>query len=63
MSFPAVSHIQYRLTSEGNVTVLTLIHRAFGEFADHPEVYNVEHGWGHIVQTIRQASEKNASKK
>src|ERR1700722_14133981 len=33
MSFPAVSHLQYRLTSEGNTTVLSLIHRAFGDFA------------------------------
>jgi hypothetical protein len=31
MSYPGISHVQYRLTAEGEVTRLTLRHRAIGQ--------------------------------
>src|SRR5207245_10830372 len=36
MSYPAISHLQYRLTAEGGVTRLKFIHRALGQISpDH----------------------------
>ena len=34
MSFPAVNHLQYRLTAEGATTRLKLTHRAMGMIDD-----------------------------
>src|SRR5262245_9521588 len=31
MSYPAISHLQYRLTAEGSGTRLTMLHRAVGQ--------------------------------
>src|SRR2546426_4098234 len=43
MSYPAISHLQYRLRGEGSVTRLTLAHRAIGQIiAEHQ---GVGQGW------------------
>jgi hypothetical protein len=56
MSYPAVSHLQYRLRAEGRVTRLTLAHRAIGQIL--PEHQGVDQGWNHILRKIREAAER-----
>ena len=57
MSYPAISHVQYRLTADGNVTRLTFVHRAFGQIpSEHRE--GVGEGWSHILGRIREAAER-----
>ena len=57
MSYPAVSHVQYRLGLQGQGTRLTLVHRALGEIAaDHRE--GVKAGWGHMLAGMKALAEK-----
>jgi hypothetical protein len=55
MSYPGVNHIAYRLKSEGNSTLLTFMHRAFGLIADE-HAKGVRQGWGYILERIAKAS-------
>lgn len=56
MSYPAVSHVQYRLTHERGATRLWLTHRAMGLIqADHRE--GVSTGWSHWLERIRVRAE------
>lgn len=56
MSYPAISHLQYRLTAEGGGTSLKLVHRAIGQIPrEHQE--GVGHGWTSILKRIREAAE------
>jgi uncharacterized protein YndB with AHSA1/START domain len=56
MSFPAVNHVQYRLTSEGDGTRLKFTHRGMGQIP--PEVLEgVGTGWDYIVNRIREIAE------
>jgi uncharacterized protein YndB with AHSA1/START domain len=59
MSYPAVSHVQYRLKAEGQVTRLTLAHRAIGQII--PEHEGVGQGWSHILKRIREAAERRSA--
>jgi uncharacterized protein YndB with AHSA1/START domain len=53
MSYPALNHVQYRLTAEGSGTKLSFWHRAFGEILlDHRE--GMPKGWGMVLETIRK---------
>jgi uncharacterized protein YndB with AHSA1/START domain len=56
MSYPAVSHLQYRLRADGGMTRLTLTHRAIGQIM--PEHQGVGQGWSHIIGRIRKAAEQ-----
>jgi uncharacterized protein YndB with AHSA1/START domain len=57
MSYPAVSHVQYRLTEAGRRTTLTLTHRAIGQImAAHRE--GVHKGWQHLNDRIRERAER-----
>ena len=57
MSYPAVSHVQYRLAEEGGRTRLTLLHRAIGQIsADHADGMNK--GWAFIAGRIRERAER-----
>jgi hypothetical protein len=61
MSYPAMNHVQYRLTAEGNGTRLKLSHRAFGLIPpDHLE--GVGEGWEHGLKRIREIAERKAGK-
>ncbi len=52
MSYPAASHVQFRLTEHGGATRLTLTHRAFGDITpEHRE--GVVKGWGHMIAGIK----------
>jgi hypothetical protein len=57
MSYPALSHLQYRLTAEGRTTRLTLSHRAIGEIEpEHRE--GVTKGWEHLLARIRDRAQR-----
>jgi uncharacterized protein YndB with AHSA1/START domain len=59
MSYPAVNHVQYRLTAQGQGTRITLTHRAFGTIpADVVEGAGA--GWAHILERIRAIAERLA---
>jgi hypothetical protein len=57
MSYPAVNHIQYRLTADGDGTRLKLVHRAFGPIP--PEVREgAGMGWDYGMKRIRAIAER-----
>lgn len=57
MSYPAVSHVQYRLKEEGGGTLLTIRHTAMGLIpADHRD--GVGEGWEHAIQRIREIAQQ-----
>ena len=57
MSYPAISHVQYKLTADGGRTRLSLVHRAIGPIAPaHRE--GVGKGWGHILAKVRERAER-----
>ena len=56
MSYPGVNHIAYRLQAEGQATLLSFAHRAFGLIADD-HLKGVRMGWGQILDRIVKAAE------
>ncbi len=60
MSYPAIAHLQYRLTGEGEVTRLRLIHGAIGQIPlDHREgVAEGMEPWSHTLMRVREAAER-----
>jgi uncharacterized protein YndB with AHSA1/START domain len=57
MSYPAINHLQYRLTAEGGGTRLTLVHRSMGLILpDHRD--HMPEGWGYKLQRVRELAEK-----
>ncbi|MGA2232104.1 MAG: SRPBCC domain-containing protein, partial [Tepidisphaeraceae bacterium] len=57
MSYPAISHIQYRLTEQAGGTLLKFTHQAIGLIPLDLEM-NVTKGWGEMLEQIRAAAEK-----
>ncbi len=57
MSYPAISHIQYRLTEQPGGTLLKFTHRAMG-LIDGELEQNVSKGWGEMLELIRTAAEQ-----
>lgn len=56
MSYPAISHVQYRLTPAGEGTKLKLVHRAMGLIPpEHLE--GVGEGWAHGLRRVRELAE------
>ena len=63
MSYPAINHVQYRLTPAGdNATKLKLTHRAIG-LIDPEHMTGVDQGWGQIIEGIRKVALRRAGKK
>jgi len=62
MSYPAASHVQYRLTEEGDGTRLTLIHQAIGLISPEHRA-GVDKGWGEIVAAVQAAAEAKRVKR
>lgn len=61
MSYPAISHVQYRLTETTNGATLTIRHQAIGLIdPDHRE--GVTEGWAHGLGRIKQIAEERARK-
>jgi uncharacterized protein YndB with AHSA1/START domain len=62
MSYPAINHLQYRLTSEGGGTRLTFTHKAMGLIPqEHRE--GMPKGWEQWMGQIRQRAERLAKTK
>jgi uncharacterized protein YndB with AHSA1/START domain len=57
MSYPATSHIQYRLVEQAGGTLLKFTHQAFGFIEDGLEG-NLNKGWGDLLEMVRAAAEK-----
>jgi uncharacterized protein YndB with AHSA1/START domain len=57
MSYPAISHIQYRLTEQEGGTLLKFTHQAIGLIEPNLQE-NVSKGWGQMLDLIRTAAEK-----
>src|ERR1700691_785948 len=57
MSYPAVSHIQYRLTEQTAGRLLKSPHQAIGLIEPGLE-QNVSKGWGEMLEMIRTAAQK-----
>jgi uncharacterized protein YndB with AHSA1/START domain len=60
MSYPAIAHLQYRLTAEGNLTRLKFMHRAIGLISpDHREAYaKGMEPWSHTLMKVRDLAER-----
>ena len=58
MSYPVISHIQYRLTPQASGTMLRFTHRAFGLIEPGLE-QDVTKGWGEMLDEIRAAALNN----
>jgi uncharacterized protein YndB with AHSA1/START domain len=59
MSFPAVNHLQYRLTAEGGRTVLQLTHRTMG-LLDEQFVHGMPEGFEYWVARVKKLAESRA---
>jgi len=57
MSYPAVNNVQYRLTQEGDETVIKFCHAGFGLISDDHRK-GVTTGWNSIHERIRKRAEK-----
>jgi uncharacterized protein YndB with AHSA1/START domain len=62
MSFPAVNHLQYRLTAEGSMTRLQLTHRAMG-LLDQQHVEGMTMGFEFWVKRVKGLAEGRAGKR
>jgi hypothetical protein len=61
MSYPAINHLQYRLTAEGNGTRLSLMHRAMGLIPqEHRD--GMPQGWEHGINRIKEVAERKAKR-
>jgi len=61
MSYPVASHLQYRLTTEGKATRLTLVHQAIG-LIDPKHTEGMNKGWEFMNQHVRRLAESKASR-
>ena len=57
MSYPALSHVQYRLVDQDESTLLEFTHRAIGEL-DPEHCKDVQTGWDYKIQQIKIAAEQ-----
>jgi uncharacterized protein YndB with AHSA1/START domain len=59
MSYPAVNHLQYRLTAEGNGTRIKFTHKAMGLIPpEHRD--GMPEGWEFALKRIREIAERRA---
>jgi uncharacterized protein YndB with AHSA1/START domain len=57
MSYPASNHVQYRLTPEGNRTLLQFVHKSIGLIApEHRE--GMQKGWGYKLERVKELAQK-----
>jgi uncharacterized protein YndB with AHSA1/START domain len=62
MSYPAVNHVQYRLTAQEKGTSLKFTHQAMGLITpDHRD--GMPKGWENWLSRIRATAEKRAARK
>ena len=56
MSYPALSHVQYRVMSEGTKSRLKFVHRAMG-LLDPEHAKGVQQGWGMMLEAMKVRAE------
>ena len=62
MSFPAMNHVQYRLTKDGDGTLLAFVHKAMGILPQ--EIHDgMPQGWEHGLKRIKQVAESRKGKR
>jgi uncharacterized protein YndB with AHSA1/START domain len=62
MSYPAINHVQYRLTADGKNTRLAFHHRAMGLLlSEHCD--GMPQGWKHWLERIRERAERKVGKR
>jgi Activator of Hsp90 ATPase homolog 1-like protein len=57
MSFPAINHVQYRFTADGEVTRLKFMHRAMGPIPEEIRE-GVGHGWDYGLKRIEEIASR-----
>jgi len=62
MSYPAINHLQYRLTADGATTRLQLTHKAMGLIPDEHRD-GMAQGFEFWVQRMKKLAEERASKR
>jgi hypothetical protein len=62
MSYPAISHIQYRITGDGPTSRLQFVHKAIG-LIPQEHLDGVNQGWAAEVSDIRARAERLAAKR
>lgn len=62
MSYPAINHLQYRLTADGATTRLQLAHRAMGIIDDHHRE-GLAQGFQYWVKRVKDLAEGRVSKR
>lgn len=61
MSYPAINHVQYRLTPEARGTRLALVHRAMGLIPqDHRD--GMPEGWEHSLNRVKLVAEERTKR-
>jgi uncharacterized protein YndB with AHSA1/START domain len=60
MSYPAISHLQYRLSEEGEITHIQLVHGAIGQIPPDLQKGFAEgmEPWSHTLARVRDAAER-----
>lgn len=61
MSYPVSNNVQYRLTQEKGVTLITFRHSGFGLITDEHRA-GVVKGWTYIHENVRKRAEAGRSK-
>jgi len=56
MSYPAVSHVQFRFTESGQGATLSLQHQALG-LIDPAHREGVQQGWNHLLEGVKDHAE------
>ncbi len=62
MSYPAVNHLQYRLTADGKTTRLKLTHRAMGLIPEDHRI-GMPQGFDYWVKRVKALAEDRANKR
>jgi len=57
MSYPVTNNVQYRLSQEGDETIIKFHHSGFG-LVQEEHRKNVNTGWSHIHENVRKRAEK-----
>ena len=60
MSYPALNHIEVKLTENGDGTRVSLRHRAIGMISEEHRA-NMSKGWGFMLEGVKSDSEKAAA--
>lgn len=62
MSYPAINHVQYRLTPEGAATRLKLTHRGIG-LIDPEHARGVTEGWQEVIDSIQKIAARRVAER